>query len=486
MPVEVLVLVFQCSENPAQVTALSSVCKRFYSVWMRGSGAILEHVLSRQILAFDDALMAVRATQIVRDAVRAGQLPPDPFPTDELSGSVRRPSIDELKGIYDLHHLVKCIEQIFIDDGDESWYASSHFGQNIDFSSDPPRWRHWRARFHSTLYRVFLAGAMLYRVYQAPHILPDDDRPSDFLQTTRADLEEYRASEDGMPEEFDLTESDISYLLKFPAFNFESYVQQEPVFGQLAELLFTLSKNRILQNNDIPAPRPFRKHSPGLRLANSKPFLCHCGKGDPVKGVLYYENMQLLLIIELLTRQQRSTEVFLDGLNASRDATGDRQPFPHKMLEPTEPIRKVSVVLFGRFFLEEIYMPRVAGEASIKVPVTIPVANQPGFRDTDILLSEMFNKSGQLNHYTRTNEGARPPLQCVQYIFRRYFNLEFSDPAFEASQTSPYRLIYADGDLFFEHHLYSYCTCDMGHWTAARLLASVDKLHDSPQYRRTY
>src|SRR5204862_2124093 len=133
--------------------------------------------------------------------------------------SARPPSVDELKSIYDFQHLVKCIEHIFLKDIDESWCGSSHFGESLDFSSDPPPWRHWRKRFYSTIYRVFLAGAMLYRAYQAPHVLPADDQPSGFLKTAMADLEEYRASDDGLPGEVVLTESDIRRLLKFPVFN---------------------------------------------------------------------------------------------------------------------------------------------------------------------------------------------------------------------------------------------------------------------------
>lgn len=64
LPVEILVLVFQHSDNLAQVAALSSEFKRFYSVWLHNSPSILWYVGSRQIRAFDDALMAVGYSQL--------------------------------------------------------------------------------------------------------------------------------------------------------------------------------------------------------------------------------------------------------------------------------------------------------------------------------------------------------------------------------------------------------------------------------------
>ncbi|PGH10679.1 hypothetical protein AJ80_07435 [Polytolypa hystricis UAMH7299] len=473
LPVEVIVLVFQHSGGLTQVATLSSTCKLFHSVWLRNSPSILGHVPGRQIRAFDDALMAVRATQIVKDAIQAGQLPPDPFPTAGLSSSARPPSIDELKTIYDFQHLAKCIEHIFIKDVHESWFGSpSHFGESLDFSSDPPSWRHWRERFYSSIYRVFLAGALLYRAYQAPHALPADDRPSDFLKTATANLEEYRASEDGLPQETELTESDIRYLLKFPVFNFEAYEEHEPVFGQLAELLFNLSKDRVLRNDDIPAPKPVSKYHVGPRLPRRI-------EDDPVKCVLFSETMQLLLIIELLCGTSRPTCVFLDGLDANRDGMGDRLPYPHKLLEPTEPTRKVSVVLFDKFFLEEILMPRTIEDANVKLPVAIPVDNQLGFRDTGVLLYEMFHSSGQPNHYISGCEAAPPELQCVQYIFRRYFNLRFADKAFEVYAESPYRMLYSDGDLFLEDDIHSYVIPEDD---PGGLLSSADKPHANLHY----
>lgn len=91
----------------------------------------------------------------MKDAIQAGQLPPDQFPTAGLSGSARHPSLDELKGIYDFLHRADCMERTFFEyvNSRSSWSDRTQFGESVE-------WRHWRDRFYSTIYRVFLAGAM--------------------------------------------------------------------------------------------------------------------------------------------------------------------------------------------------------------------------------------------------------------------------------------------------------------------------------------
>jgi hypothetical protein len=421
----------------------------------------------------------VRATRIVKDAVQANQLPPDPFPTAGLSGRARPPSLDELKTVYDLQHLVKCIEHIYRENEYESWFASNAYGYNLEHHPDPP-WQHWRERFYSSVYRVFLAGALLYRAYQAPHVLATDDKPSDFLEAAAATLNDYRTNDEELWQEQVLTARDIRYLLKFPVFNFEAYETHDPVFGQLAELLFNLSKDRALRNDYIPAPVLTMSEGQGLRrrrrVETSEP-----AESDLVKRVLFYETLEFLLAVEVLCPTARSQKVFLDGLDTLHDGTGGCQSGTHKLLEPAQPTRRVSVVRFGQFSLEEIYSPCIVEDAIAKVPVSMPIDNQRGFRDTDLLLGLVFRTSGQANHYTTRDQAAHPPLQCVQYIFRKYFNLRFADSAFGMDIDDPYREFFSCGELFCEDMLRSYS--DDGRSIARGLLISADKPHGHLNYQ---
>lgn len=105
--------------------------------------------------------LQVRATKIVLESFEKEELPPDPFPLSTLSGPVRKPSISEFQQVRDLEHLAKCAEQIFVEEGR---------GLKDEIRNDQPDgatlWVRWRERFHSSIYRVLLAGAILSRAYQ--------------------------------------------------------------------------------------------------------------------------------------------------------------------------------------------------------------------------------------------------------------------------------------------------------------------------------
>lgn len=106
----------------------------------------------------------MRATEIVKEAQKAGKLPPDPFPIVELSGNVRSPSFDEFKKTLDVHHFARCIEHILSlpDDG------SRHSCYLDDIPEEPLTLRRWRENLHRAIYRVMLAGAVLARAYHEP------------------------------------------------------------------------------------------------------------------------------------------------------------------------------------------------------------------------------------------------------------------------------------------------------------------------------
>jgi hypothetical protein len=69
----------------------------------------------------DDPGIQVRATNIVRDARQSGRLPPHPFPPIASLGSlVPRPDFQELKDVFNIQHMVRCIEGRLLRDLDYS------------------------------------------------------------------------------------------------------------------------------------------------------------------------------------------------------------------------------------------------------------------------------------------------------------------------------------------------------------------------------
>ncbi|KAL1960280.1 hypothetical protein VTO42DRAFT_8240 [Malbranchea cinnamomea] len=72
---------------------------------MLHQGPIIWDVGRSSVVAFTDAMMVVRATEVVKEAFHAGTLPPDPFPASKLSGTAQRPSLNELKTTFRLSAL---------------------------------------------------------------------------------------------------------------------------------------------------------------------------------------------------------------------------------------------------------------------------------------------------------------------------------------------------------------------------------------------
>lgn len=178
-----------------------------------------------------------------------------------------------------------------------------------------------------------------------------------------------------------LADSQVHNSLKFSTFNFETYEEYEPAFGQLAELLCNLGKGRVLRNNDIPEPLPtIHRHGCLGKIPSTHT--------DPVKTIQFYETLQLLHVVELLCATTRVADVFTYGPYACRaygqpnEGGGSNQT-----AEQTDPGRKVTIVLFGNFFLEEIRMPRNIENTWVRPQprqsevrlVRRPIENQPGF-----------------------------------------------------------------------------------------------------------
>ncbi len=58
--------------------------------------------------------MQVRAKDIVKKAHQSGNLPPDPFPMDQLSGVARKSNLQELQDLLNLQHMMQCMEYMLL------------------------------------------------------------------------------------------------------------------------------------------------------------------------------------------------------------------------------------------------------------------------------------------------------------------------------------------------------------------------------------
>ncbi|PWY70311.1 hypothetical protein BO94DRAFT_569526 [Aspergillus sclerotioniger CBS 115572] len=141
-------------------------CKHLHSIYVSNKYSVLGKIGPRDIPAFDDAVIAVRATRIVLESFDKCHFPPDPFPFDCLSLEAQTPSLDDIR---------------------------------------------LRENFRRAMYRSFLMGAVLCRAYQEPlsPLKEDDDRPQDFLKDAKLRIDD--------PDAWLITRDEMAYLLKYPS-----------------------------------------------------------------------------------------------------------------------------------------------------------------------------------------------------------------------------------------------------------------------------
>ena len=94
-----------------------------------------------------------------------------------------------------------------------------------EFAEPSTDWLTWRERFHRSMYRSFLIGAVLCRTYQEP-LLQGANQPKNFLE---------RFAKRPMERHLRLCQAEIEYLLTFPVFNLEAYETRELIYGPLAD-----------------------------------------------------------------------------------------------------------------------------------------------------------------------------------------------------------------------------------------------------------
>ncbi|CBF73866.1 predicted protein [Aspergillus nidulans FGSC A4] len=361
--------------------------------------SILCQVGPRDIPAFGDALMAVRATKVVVDHFHKGQLPPNPFQLDSLSADSHEVSFEELRQILNLVHLIRCIEDFCL--YNTEWGRDCYFHLKQENKAAPPQenWLKWQERFHRSMYQSFLMGAVLSRAYQQP-LDPSNNCPEHFFKDINTRLQ---------GDEPVLRNDEMAYLLRYPVFNFEAYEDHEPIYGQLADFLVQQSRHRAQSRSNLPDFYP----------EDAIPNDLDRGQAS----LLYAETVQCLLASMTLLNHEGYSPIF-EKDNKNPDI---------KSLS-----RKVTIVPLGSFYPEQIAMPTSVHAAHqtrlLKSPLPQETGESswnPSARFMSLFLDIMHSSSGQPNHYADTFPTPPPPLQIFQFISRKFLGLRFSDEAFD-------------------------------------------------------
>ncbi|KAF7126020.1 hypothetical protein CNMCM5793_002379 [Aspergillus hiratsukae] len=422
---EIIIEILKTYETVEDVVVCASACKQFHGVWLCNAPQIIWPIGQKQILAFDDALMAVRATQIVLESFQKGELPPDPFPLSTLSGAIRKPSLIEFQQVRDYEHLAKCAEEIYLKGGRDL---------RNEIQRDQPDgttlWALWRERFHSSIYRVLLAGAVLYRAYQEPMYLAAHWGLPNFLEKYVEEL----GSDDISSEPVGINELD--YLTSFAPYNLGDSGSVHGDFKTLAEFLVQQGKKRAHQQELHPQTTEILPH-----------FLTPRGLSSSEAAVLFIELGQMLFALEVLVGIQDRKSIIVNG-NGSKEhgRSGIAPDLPHN------PARTAPVVLFGNFFLEYISTPAVAANAVdshlVATPVGHPLQARPGigFQHINQFLYDLHKMAGRGNRFASQIPAPYPHHKVFEYMFGEYLGLRFVDSEFHEH----YGAFSEDGFIFAE------------------------------------
>ncbi|KAF7118655.1 hypothetical protein CNMCM5793_008193 [Aspergillus hiratsukae] len=355
LPCEVIGLILANCEIFGHLRHAIFTCKTFYSAWKSHTGSIIWHVGQSEIVGFTDALIAVRATGIAKEAILRGDLPPSPFPLGELSGELRKPTLDEMKILFDFQHLVECLERLAKKHSDPYWFGCI---ESLESEDRNKAWIVWKERFHVAMYRSFVSGAALYRAYYEPLTLASTCGLQRFLDQYRrhAEAQEEEEEDNG---DGPFTSAEKRYLLQHPIFRFEEFQQHGDIFQPLADIFVQESKRKAKVVNTLRGASLYERY--GARQYD--PDILERSHSQ----ALFHQLLQFLSV----TDSPMLGEIIRNE-DGSEYHQRRNEPTPKEMSGRR---RTVTVIFFDVFNLEEIIMPENVDDA-----VETFVLARPGVR----------------------------------------------------------------------------------------------------------
>ncbi|KAH8593555.1 hypothetical protein B0O99DRAFT_626577 [Bisporella sp. PMI_857] len=413
---EIFTLIFQNCDSIVDLLAFAATCKHIQSVWLENSSTIVWEVSINSIRCFDDALMVVRATAIALEAYKAGRQPPI-TPMHELSGRFSKPSWDELKEVLNVQHLIRCIEYMYWNstiDG-ENLFGGCVLPSELREQPEENKQEAWKNRFYRAMYRLLLAGAVLARAYTEPFYQAQNDGLTDFLKHfERKDLGDADNEDGGFKGEY------ADYLRKFPVYNFDIFDNSNVgkwKYREYDNLLGPFS-SWLVEDANLRAPPPEKNPT----LSDSHNFGPH--------GKKLLEDLMCLLVAyeHLACKFTNNTDESSMGRYPNK-----RIPSPSK-----RNARKVTIILFGVFQVEQITMPADITETK---NFLLTAESHPDLHTKDGALFGVFDipavingleSEGRRRDLTGSEEHRSPPatFELWHFTLRKYLNLGFSERAF--------------------------------------------------------
>ncbi|KAF6843019.1 LysM domain-containing protein [Colletotrichum musicola] len=329
-PAEVIVRILSHCHGFPDVLALVSTCKQLHSLWENAAPAVIRTVAQRGILAFDDALMAANIGPIA-----------------DLSATSRRFTISELAQVMSMQHLVRCLEHMFfyseVQNGISQWTALLQprppqlivrGGEGDDQTALDRAVEKWKESFRRSTYRLFLVGAALAHAYNEPFLRLSEDKHGHFEEPpTRESLQRDQECLEKISTAYDYKTNDE---------------KEAAIFEPLSSWLVGVAKDEACRRAfvpywkrpaflaDMPEEEDEEKEEDDDEMSDTL--------SDPDVFAVW-EVMRMVVAHELtrvrFTRRVEPPSEQMEWLAALRP----------------EQTRKVSVVMFGHFQLDEITMP---------------------------------------------------------------------------------------------------------------------------------
>ncbi|KAL4869847.1 hypothetical protein BDV12DRAFT_208177 [Aspergillus spectabilis] len=436
LPEDIISLILQSCESFSQLHSLMLSSKTIHAVWTCNQRTILWNVGQAAIPGFSDALIAVRATNIAKDSILRGDLPPTPFPTTHLFGTISKPTLDEIQQIQSLSYLAQYLETRTCSPRDKSPNFLPHKWYFDSLSWEPATWNVWREGYHRAIYRYLTAGAVLCPAYYEPILSPE--KPRGFLSSLVGLLEGVALQEgDEEGEEYPswFSEAEQKYLQTIPLYDGQQHEKWETAFKPLEEIFLSESRKQA-HAHPTSTTTPLQSKKQGLEKSLYSIF------GSKAKNLqsldpghaeaLFHHILQFLYLVDGDIRCQIS----LPGDTPAEDTS---EPISHSL----------SCFLFGSFTLMNITIrdnPTTKSPSAFATP-TFPIltsatlqATTPtiieylGFSNMHNYLKKVWDVSGIPNSYGDPIFKTAPPVSFfVEFMLRKYFGLRFAVRMFNSS-----------------------------------------------------
>ncbi|KAL8375290.1 hypothetical protein RB599_001849 [Gaeumannomyces hyphopodioides] len=394
--------------------------------------------------------------------------------------SSKKPSLEELRLVFDLQHLARCVESLYWQGIclPEDWQSDavtmldSTAPMNLP---EPVEWdSSYRENFHRAIYKALLSGAVL-----TPHHLRlfSDAEPGQ-LFCLRPDfpksLAEYTVAQGPLVDSslYDpeyghgqleplLAQDAIRYLQTLPAFNpAATLAEQEQLYGPLASFFLRMSAG------DLPLSVIGKHDSAPAYVRNSWNSILetYIGDGSPEEAIFQWEEVRrMLCAFELIWRCICNKDGWLAHLRASYQNELD---VPVRQVKPGW-AGSTWIILLDVYRPEQIQMPADPSDCDRKLvslsssavhdvePRSVSAGSARGLLKTlDVVeLKEcLYFRSGIPNGDSDWVPFTPPHLKLFDFILRRHFGQRLDGkmvlPNVQRSDDRHYCAFLADASLF--------------------------------------